>query len=203
MVQAEAPAVLKQRKYRSDIDGLRAVAVIPVVLYHAGVQSFAGGFVGVDIFFVISGYLITALVASEVRDGQFSLIRFYERRIRRIFPALFTVVATSCLAAYFLFMPLDFKRFGASVAAMTLFASNLLFWRQSGYFDAAADLKPLLHTWSLAVEEQFYLLFPIILLLISGLRQNRRRTVIILLAVVSFVCSVWQVAADPTARFGR
>ena len=202
MVQAEAPAVLKQRKYRSDIDGLRAVAVIPVVLYHAGVQSFAGGFVGVDIFFVISGYLITALVASEVRDGQFSLIRFYERRIRRIFPALFTVVATSCLAAYFLFMPLDFKRFGASVAAMTLFASNLLFWRQSGYFDAAADLKPLLHTWSLAVEEQFYFVFPIVLMLILRIRRNRWRTLIIIMSVgASFAWNIWQVGTDPTAAF--
>ena len=201
MAPAEASAALKQLKYRADIDGLRAIAIIPVVLYHAGIQAFGGGFVGVDIFFVISGYLITAVIASDIRAGRFSLARFYERRIRRIFPALFTVVAASCVAAYFVFMPLDFKRFGASVSAMTLFASNLLFWRQSGYFDAAADLKPLLHTWSLAVEEQFYLLFPIILLLISGLRQNRRRTVIILLAVVSFVCSVWQVAADPTAAF--
>src|SRR5262249_53982496 len=201
MVQAEAPAALKQLKYRSDIDGLRAVAVIPVVLYHAGVQSFAGGFVGVDIFFVISGYLITALVASEIRDGQFSLVRFYERRIRRIFPALFTVVAISCLAAYFLFMPLDFKRFGASVAAITLFASNLLFWRQSGYFDAAADLKPLLHTWSLAVEEQFYFVFPIVLMLILHARRNRLRTLIIMSVAASFAWSIWQVGTDPTAAF--
>jgi len=129
MAPAEASAALKQLKYRADIDGLRAIAIIPVVLYHAGIQAFGGGFVGVDIFFVISGYLITAVIASDIRAGRFSLARFYERRIRRIFPALFTVVAASCVAAYFVFMPLDFKRFGASVSAMTLFASNLLFWR--------------------------------------------------------------------------
>src|SRR5436309_10032587 len=199
--EAGAPAMPRQLKYRSDIDGLRAIAVVPVVLYHAGVQSFAGGFVGVDVFFVISGYLITALVASEVRGGHFSLVRFYERRIRRIFPALFTVVAFSCVTASFFFMPMDFKRFGASVAAMTLFASNFLFWRQSGYFDAAADLKPLLHTWSLAVEEQFYFVFPIVLVWILRLRRNRWQAVIIVSATVSFAWSVWQVAEDPTAAF--
>jgi peptidoglycan/LPS O-acetylase OafA/YrhL len=151
-------------KYRSEIDGLRAVAVVPVVLFHAGLGGFSGGYVGVDIFFVISGFLITSLILHEKKQGNFTLRSFYERRARRILPALFFVVLACLPAAYLWMMPEQIKAFGASVLSVVFFVSNFVFYAQSGYFDQASELKPLLHTWSLAVEEQFYILFPLILL---------------------------------------
>ncbi len=147
-------------RYRPEIDGLRAIAVIPVILFHAGFPLFSGGFVGVDIFFVISGYLITTIILADLEAGQFSLLKFYERRARRILPALFLVMATCLPFAWLWLMPSDAKEFSKSVMAVLVFASNIFFWRQSDYFDAATELKPLLHTWSLGVEEQFYVLFP-------------------------------------------
>ena len=143
-------------KYRPEIDGLRAVAVIPVVLYHAGFSLFSGGYVGVDVFFVISGYLITTILINDLAHGRFSLWRFYERRARRILPALSVVIAASIPFAWMWMLPMQFKDFAQSIAAVSLFASNILFWQESGYFAAAAEQKPLLHTWSLAVEEQYY-----------------------------------------------
>lgn len=152
-------------EYRAEIDGLRALAVLPVILFHAGFDWFGGGFVGVDIFFVISGYLITSIIFSEMAEGKFSILNFYERRARRILPALFFVMMVSLLFA-FLWLSVDsLKDFGQSLVAVSTFSSNILFWIQSGYFDSAAELKPLLHTWSLAVEEQYYIIFPIFLLL--------------------------------------
>ncbi len=151
-------------RYRSEIDGLRAVAVAPVVLFHAGVAGFSGGFVGVDVFFVISGFLITSLILHEKQCGTFTLRSFYERRARRILPALFAVVLACVPLAYLWMMPEEMKAFGASVLSVVLFVSNFVFYAQSGYFDQASELKPLLHTWSLAVEEQFYIVFPLILL---------------------------------------
>src|SRR5262245_27077333 len=150
-------------QYRPDIDGLRAVAVVPVLLYHAGVAPFAGGYVGVDVFFVISGYLITTIIAEDVGQRRFSVLQFYERRARRSFPALFVLLLVCFCVGFLLLMPADFRRLGATAAAMTLFASNLLFSRQAGYFDTGAELNPLLHTWSLAVEEQYYLAFPLVM----------------------------------------
>jgi peptidoglycan/LPS O-acetylase OafA/YrhL len=188
-------------RYRPDIDGLRAIAVVPVVLYHYGVPGFTGGFVGVDVFFVISGYLITALIAGEIATGEFSVLKFYERRVRRIFPALFAMIAAATIAAAILFFPGDLMRFAESVAATTIFGSNFDFWLQSGYFDASADVKPLLHTWSLAVEEQYYVVFPALLWL---MRRSGRAALLALvggLAVVSFVLSVWCVRAYPDAAF--
>jgi len=132
--------------YRPDIDGLRAIAVLAVVLFHAGFSAFGGGFVGVDVFFVISGFLITKLI---VDDPRFSLLAFYQRRARRILPALAVVVLATSVAAYIFFLPEEFLAFSKSVVATTLFSSNILFWQESGYFDAPRDLKPLLHTWSL------------------------------------------------------
>ena len=149
--------------YRKDIDGLRAVAVLSVVFYHAGL-GFPGGYVGVDVFFVISGYLITALILKDLERGSFSMANFWERRIRRIFPALAVMVAVTCVAGWFLLLPRDLAKLGASVIAQSLLVSNFYFWRTTNYFGGANEEKPLLHTWSLAVEEQFYLIFPIALM---------------------------------------
>ena len=150
--------------YRPEIDGLRAIAVIPVLLYHAGFSWFSGGYVGVDVFFVISGYLITTILIGEIQAGNFSIWRFYERRARRILPALCFVMLACIPFAWKWMLPDQFKDFGQSMLAVVFFASNILFWRESGYFEASAEEKPLLHTWSLAVEEQYYLLFPLFLL---------------------------------------
>ena len=146
-------------KYRPEIDGLRAIAVIPIILFHAGFETFSGGFIGVDIFFVISGYLITNVINSELDQDRFSIINFYERRARRILPALFLLMLVSIPFAWFWLLPLEMKYYSQSLVAVSLFASNILFWLQTGYFDPSSDLKPLLHTWSLGVEEQFYLFF--------------------------------------------
>ncbi|MEK4033754.1 acyltransferase family protein [Methylocystis sp. IM3] len=151
-------------RYRAEIDGLRAIAVVPVVFFHAGFDLFRGGFVGVDVFFVISGYLITTIICSEMAEGTFSFARFYERRARRILPALVLVMAACILFGWFWMLPREFDELSKSVAAASLFVSNFFFWSQSGYFDTASELKPLLHTWSLAIEEQFYILFPLALL---------------------------------------
>lgn len=151
-------------KYRSEIDGLRALAVLPVVLFHAGFELFSGGFVGVDVFFVISGYLITSIILSELMEEKFSLVQFYERRARRILPALFFMNIACLPFVWFWLSPITIKDFGQSLFAVSIFASNFLFWSESGYFDTAAELKPLLHTWSLAVEEQYYIIFPLLLM---------------------------------------
>lgn len=154
--------------YRPEIDGLRSIAVVPVILFHAGFDIFSGGFIGVDIFFVISGYLITLIICRHIDDGKFSIAEFYSRRARRILPALFTVVIASIPFAWFLMLPSDFKNYSQSIAAVGIFSSNFLFWLESGYFDRAAELKPFLHTWSLAVEEQYYLLFPIFMIFVAS-----------------------------------
>lgn len=171
-------------RYRAEIDGLRAVAVLPVILFHAGFGIFSGGFVGVDIFFVISGYLITTIIHAELEAGEFSIVKFYERRARRILPALFLVMATCLPFAWMWLVPSDMKNFSQSLVAVSVFASNILFWRQSGYFDAAAELKPLLHTWSLAVEEQFYIFFPLFLLFAWRLG---RKWILAILGVISLI----------------
>lgn len=146
-------------RYRPEIDGLRALAVLPVILFHAGVSFVSGGFVGVDVFFVISGYLITAILLGELAAGNFSIVRFYERRARRILPALFFVMLACLPFAWFWMWPGDLHEFSKSLIYVSSFASNYLFYKQN-YFDSATELKPLLHTWSLAVEEQYYLFFP-------------------------------------------
>jgi peptidoglycan/LPS O-acetylase OafA/YrhL len=188
-------------QYRADIDGLRAVAILPVVLFHAGFRFAPGGFVGVDVFFVVSGYLITALIHGEMAAGRFSLLHFYERRVRRLFPALFAMLAFSTVVAAWLLLPQDLRYFGGSLFATTLFASNVFFWLEAGYFDVAAERKPLLHTWSLAVEEQFYLLFPLFLLLL--LRWLPRRLVLVTLGVtlVSLLASEFVLRHSDSAAF--
>jgi peptidoglycan/LPS O-acetylase OafA/YrhL len=187
--------------YRPDIDGLRAIAVVPVVLYHFGVPGFGGGFVGVDVFFVISGFLITSLIFGELREGKFSILKFYERRVRRIFPALFTVIAATFAVAIAVFLPRDLTRLAESAAATAFFGSNFDFWQQAGYFDVGADLKPLLHTWSLAVEEQFYLVFPALLYLLHTKSRTTLLSLVWALAIVSFGLSVWAVGRYPSAAF--
>ncbi len=192
---------LPRTGYRADIDGLRALAVVPVVLFHADLPGFGGGFVGVDVFFVISGYLITQLIAQDAWAGRFSLARFYERRIRRIFPALFAVLCAVMIAGALLFLPADFRSLGRNAVGATVFVSNLFFWQQSDYFDGPAETKPLLHTWSLSVEEQFYILFPV--LLVWLLRRGRSHSVLVILAVaaLSFAGSVVAVASDRATAF--
>lgn len=147
--------------YRPDIDGLRALAVLSVLFYHAGFSFLPGGFMGVDIFFVISGYLITSFIMKDLREGTFSMPAFWERRARRILPPLFVVAACSLVAGWFIFLPGDLVQFGKELAGQAAFGSNFLFTKQGGYFHGSNDVKALLHTWSLAVEEQFYLFFPI------------------------------------------
>jgi len=188
-------------KYRPDIDGLRAFAVVPVVLYHAGIPHFSGGYVGVDVFFVISGYLITSLIITEVDAGRFSLLHFYERRMRRIFPALFFVMACCAAFGWFVLAPNDFTQLGTSIFATSIFLSNVLFWRQSGYFDTSAAEKPLLHTWSLAVEEQFYVFFPLYLLLIAKWFPRHRLLVTAVLCALSLLLSAIAVYYKPWATF--
>ena len=140
-----------QLQYRSDIDGLRAIAVLAVVFYHAGFLE--GGYIGVDIFFVISGYLITSIILKELNQKKFSLLKFYERRVRRILPALFFVALISLFPAYYLMSPHQLKEFGHSLISINFFASNFLFWSEISYFSQVANLKPLLHTWSLSIED--------------------------------------------------
>ena len=177
-------------QYRADIDGLRAVAILPVLLYHAGVPPFTGGYIGVDVFFVISGYLITRLLMADMAAGTFSIAAFYERRIRRIFPALFTVLAATLAAGYVISMPGDLTEIGKSTVAATLFFSNFHFWLTSGYFDAPHSGMPLLHTWSLAVEEQFYIVFPLLLVLTARFARGRYIMVLTPILLLSLGLSV-------------
>ena len=189
------------QQYRADIDGLRALAVVAVVMFHAGIPGFHGGFVGVDVFFVISGFLITNFILSDLRQSTFSIWNFYERRIRRIFPALFTMMLVCGLAAYWLLLPRDFAEFGTSAAWATLFASNIHFWQQSSYFSGAAEFRPLLHTWSLAIEEQFYILYPIAVAIVFRFARNKICTAIVLCLCLSFAVSAWAAMTHPHAAF--
>lgn len=188
-------------KYRPEIDGLRTLAVLPVIFFHAGFEQFRGGFVGVDIFFVISGYLISTIIVSEISAGAFSVVNFYERRARRLLPALFFVMGICIPAAWFWLTPSDFKDFGQSLVSVATFSSNIFFWLESDYFSAAAELKPLLHTWSLAVEEQYYVLFPIFVL--STWRLGIKWFIILLSLcfVVSFGAANWGSYNNPSAAF--
>jgi len=188
-------------KYRPDIDGLRAIAVLAVLFFHTGVPGFSGGFVGVDIFFVISGFLITSIILKDIKEEQFSIARFYERRIRRIFPALFPVIAFTLAVGAYLFDANAFKDLGQSITATTLFSSNILFWRESGYFAAASFTKPLLHTWSLAVEEQFYIFFPLALVFIHRFLKSRYILWIGIAIILSLGASIWGVYYKPSATF--
>lgn len=172
-------------KYRAEIDGMRAIAVVPVILFHADIPGFSGGYVGVDVFFVLSGYLISGIILDDLEQGRFSLLRFYERRARRILPVLFLTLVLCSVAAWYWFLPRDLRDFSQSLAASALFVSNLIFLRESGYFDLDSELKPLLHTWSLSIEEQYYILFPLMLGLLF--RWFRRQMFPIILAILRYL----------------
>jgi hypothetical protein len=188
-------------KYRAEIDGLRALAVLPVILFHAGFETFSGGFVGVDVFFVISGYLITTIILAELEKGSFSLVNFYERRARRILPALFLVMFECIPLAWMLLNENEYKDYSQSLLSVVFFASNILFWLKSGYFDTAAELKPLLHTWSLAVEEQYYLLFPLFLMFFWRFGKHWMLVTVGALFVASLAFAQWAVLTYPAAAF--
>lgn len=181
-------------KYRPEIDGLRAIAVVSVILFHAGVPGLPGGYVGVDVFFVISGYLITGILLKELSSERFSIVSFYERRARRILPALFLVL-TACLPLGWVLMdPYSFWRMGQGIIAVTAFVSNILFWKTTNYFTANVN-NPLLHTWSLGVEEQFYIFFPLFLWLVWRYIRNWLWLAVVFVTVLSFVISQWGVAS--------
>lgn len=188
-------------KYRPEVDGLRAVAILPVVLFHAGIVGFSGGFIGVDVFFVISGYLITSIIIGDLEKERFTFKQFYERRARRILPALFFVIA-ACLPFAWLWMsPYDLKEFAQSIMAVSVFVSNFFFWKDNDYFGTDAELKPLLHTWSLSIEEQFYIFFPIALLFIWKYARNRLGIFIIMGFIGSILLAEYQSRFYPRANF--
>lgn len=194
------PIPLSHPTYRPDIDGLRCVAVLSVLAFHAAPGWLRGGFVGVDIFFVISGYLISTIIFGNLEAGSFSLRTFYARRILRIFPALALVLATTLVLGWFVLLPEELARLGRHIRSGAFFVSNVQLWREAGYFDALSDTKPLLHLWSLGVEEQFYIVWP--LLLMAAWRwRHRLLPMVVAVAVLSFVVNLWQVQRDATAAF--
>lgn len=186
--------------YRPDIDGLRAVAVTAVVLHHAFPEHILGGFVGVDIFFVISGYLISSIILGGLQKNRFSFADFYSRRVKRIFPALFLVLLATLVVGWMTLIPNDFKALGKHALAGSAFLSNFAFWREAGYFDASAAAKPLLHLWSLAIEEQFYIFWPLILFLLHRWSKHTIRWIVLLL-IASLLLNFYLVRTDLTAAF--
>ncbi|HEX4328148.1 MAG TPA: acyltransferase family protein [Burkholderiales bacterium] len=188
---------IEHQKYRPDIDALRAIAVLFVLGFHAFPSILPGGFAGVDVFFVISGYLITGIILSDLQQERFSLLAFYERRVRRIFPALIIVLLSCLLAGFFLLKASEYKSLAWHALGGALFSSNLILWHETGYFDSAALMKPLLHLWSLGIEEQFYIVWPLLIWLTC---KRRVHTWIIgAIMVLSFI--VWAGDTDATARF--
>ena len=195
-----AAAKLSHPKYRPDIDGLRAVAVLAVVAFHAFPRWMPGGFVGVDVFFVISGYLISTILLENLARDTFSFATFYMRRIRRIFPALAVVLAASFAFGWYSLFADEFRQLGKHMAGGAGFVANILLWKEAGYFDTASELKPLLHLWSLGIEEQFYLVWPLVLWWVWKKKFNPL-TVIALLLAASFAANLYRIGRAPTAVF--
>ncbi len=188
-------------QYRAEIDGLRAIAVLPVIFFHAGFEWFRGGFLGVDVFFVISGFLITSILIADLEKQQFGIMYFYERRARRLLPALFFMLLICLPFSWYWMIPSQLEDFSKSLIAVLFFSSNILFWRESGYFESASDENPLLHTWSLAVEEQYYLLFPLWLAFTWRFGRSHAFRGVVLLGVISLILSEWGWRNSPSANF--
>ncbi len=188
-------------KYRADIEGLRAVAIVPIVLFHAGFHSIAGGFIGVDVFYVISGFLITSIILPDLEAGRFSLLDFYRRRAVRILPAVFVMLAVVLVVGTRMLFPDDLRALAASAAAAAGFVSNIHFWLAAGYFGPAAETLPLLHTWSLGVEQQFYLFYPLLLLGIRRFAADRMVAILAGVAALSFALSLYWAITAPTSAF--
>lgn len=188
-------------KYRADIDGIRAIAVSIVILFHYGVVGFAGGYVGVDIFFVLSGFLISSIIFAQTGEGRFCFSNFYFRRIRRLFPVYLVVMLATFAVAYAYMLPRDFREFGQSLLASTIYLSNVLFYMEAGYFDTASHLKPLLHTWSLSVEEQFYVVFPVVAWLCGRMSARGLFLIFGALTVISLVAAAAYIETDNSAVF--
>ena len=188
-------------EYRREIDGLRALAVLPVLFFHAGFTPFEGGFIGVDVFFVISGYLITSIIRNELTTGKFTLTGFYERRARRILPALFLVAFSSWVFAWWWMMPSQLQDFSQSLVAVSAFSANIFFLLKSGYFEPSSELSPMLHTWSLAVEEQYYLFFPLLMLALWRIGTRTTLVTIGSIALASLVTAEVMSSSAPSANF--
>lgn len=202
-LRPKAPAINKTISidYRADIDGLRALAVLAVIFYHFDIMGFSGGYIGVDVFFVISGYLIGSLILFQLEQNEFKFSTFYLRRIRRLIPAFIVVILFSIITAYLYILPMDFKQYGQSLFAATVYSSNILFFLEAGYFDTASHLKPLLHTWSLSVEEQFYIIFPALAWLLIRFKRKLVIVFFISISLISFFASVFYISRDSAAVF--
>ena len=186
--------------YRADIDGLRALAILPVVAFHAFPEVIRGGFVGVDVFFVISGYLITRLIVEKLCVGVFSFNEFYSRRIKRIFPATIAVLVSCYIMGWYALMPSEYMQLGKHIAGGSGFISNFILWNESGYFDNASNTKPLLHMWSLGIEEQFYIIWPLVLYFVNK-HKIRPEIIAILFFIFSFSLNILSVHNYPVAAF--
>src|SRR5258707_10703851 len=193
---------LPSAKYRPDVDGLRAVAVMLVLNFHAFPDATPGGFIGVDVFFVISGFLITGIITRELERGRFSVVEFYNRRIRRIFPALIVVLSATLALGWFWMLPQAFAQLGSDSFASAAFLANIALLLQSGYFDVESAKKPLLHLWSLGIEEQFYLFWPLLLMLVARLRLSMLAAVAVV-GIASFVLNVALIGSNPVATGRR
>ena len=200
LLTAHGQEQLARPEYRPDIDGLRALAVLSVVLFHANPKWVPGGFIGVDIFFVISGYLITTIITNNLAKGSFGFAEFYRRRVRRIFPALLVVLAASLVAGSLLMTANEYELLGKHIAGGAGFYSNFLFWMESGYFDQASDMKPMLHLWSLSIEEQFYVLWPLLLWFVYSKKRSALAATAVI-AGLSFVLNIYYAQADSAAAF--
>ena len=186
--------------YRPDIDGLRAIAVLSVVLFHGFPQLFKGGFIGVDVFFVLSGYLISRIIFEQLNQGAFNFLDFYARRIKRIFPALLIVIVAAYIAGWFTLLADEYGQLGQHIAAGAAFISNFVLWSEAGYFDNSAHTKPLLHLWSLGIEEQFYIVWPLLLWAASKLRFSLFALTLVLVAL-TFYLNITGIKSDAVATF--
>tara|TARA_B100000780_G_scaffold276884_1_gene246389 strand:+ start:38 stop:1945 length:1908 start_codon:yes stop_codon:yes gene_type:complete len=187
--------------YRPEIDGLRALAVLPVILFHAGFEWFSGGFIGVDVFFVISGYLITTIIVTEMTEGKFSMVNFYERRARRILPPLYLMIIIIIPIVLYVYPPHAVKDFFQSIVAVVAFLSNYFFYIELDYFNDISDVSPLVHTWSLSIEEQFYFIFPTFLFIIASLKKNLKILLFFVLTFVGYFYSIYLANIDASFAY--